>query len=49
MNFQLLSAGKSLRALSAEDVVGAKMQRLALFGEGLLGQRNKCAVAFEDT
>lgn len=49
MNFQLVSDGKLLRALSAEHVVDAKMQRMALFVEGLLGQRNKCAIAFEDT
>lgn len=49
MKFQLVSARKSLRVLSAEHVVGAKMQRMALFGEGLLCQRNNYAVAFEDT
>lgn len=40
---------KSLRAPSGEHVVGVKMQRMALFGKGLLGQRSKSAVAFEDT
>lgn len=32
MNFQLVSGRKSLRALSAEHEVAAKMQRVALFG-----------------
>lgn len=32
MNFHLVSGRKSLRALSAEHEVGAKMQRMALFG-----------------
>lgn len=32
MNFQLVSGRKSLGALSAEHEVGAKMQRVALFG-----------------
>lgn len=37
MNFQLVPAGKSLRALIADHVAGAKMDRMALFGGGLLG------------
>lgn len=32
MNFQVVSSRKSLKALSAEHEVGAKMQRIALFG-----------------
>lgn len=44
-----MSAGISLRAMAADHMVGAKMERMALFGGGLLEQRNKYEVAFEDT
>lgn len=48
MNFQLVPAGKSVRALAADHMAGAKMDRMALFGGGSTGIK-KCKVLFDDT